>query len=289
MGLWDSLKKAFGSEKLNVAERFEIKRKAVAGTMSSFYLVEERATKKPFGLKIIDMKKLGDVEARFKGLKKPSEGEVAIQFQHPYIVRTYEFGITTKDENYILMEYLAGGGVHTLISNSPEKLDGKRVLYLRQGAEALHEVHKKGFIHRDVCPRNFILSHDGATMKLTDFGLTVPATQNFTQAGNRTGTPNYMAPELVRRKPTNQQLDIFAYGVSAYEIMTGHLPWESGTDGRAALSHDTEPRDIRELRPSIQPALARIIHQCIEPNQSKRFASFEPVLQLLASVKSEDV
>ena len=55
--------------------------------------------------------------------------------------------------------------------------------------------------------------------------------------GNRTGTPNYMAPEVVRRKPTDQRLDIFAYGVSMYELFAFELPWQRGTDGRAAMAH----------------------------------------------------
>ena len=289
MGIFDSIKKFFGQEKLDVQKRFELKRAAISGTMSRFYLAEERATKKTFGLKIVDMKKLAEVDLRFKGIKKPLEGEMAVQFDHPYIVKTYEYGVTTKDENYLLMEYLGGGGLNVAIASQPERLEGKRLYYLQQAAEAIAAVHEKGFIHRDICPRNFILTRDGKVLKLTDFGLTVPATPQFMQAGNRTGTPNYMAPELVRRKPTNIQLDVFAFGVTAYETMTGQLPWASGTDGRAALSHDSMPRDITTLRPQIHPLLARAIHQCIEPDQSKRFPSMREFLQLVSTVKHEDV
>lgn len=289
MGLFDAIKKAFGSDKLDVRARFEIKRQGTAGTMSNFYLAEERATHRMYGLKILNMQKLAEVEARFKGIKKPSEGEIAMIFRHPYIVQTYEFGTTTKDEVYLLMEFLGGGGMHTLIANQSPKLDGRRLEFIKQGAVAVEEVHKKGFIHRDICPRNFILTEDFSVMKLTDFGLTVPAIPQFMQAGNRTGTPNYMAPELVRRKPTNIQLDVFAFGVSAYEIMTGHLPWERGSDGRAALQHETEPEDIRTYRPKIQPALARAIHQCLELDQKKRLPSMTQFIQLITPLKSEDV
>ena len=80
---------------------------------------------------------------------------------------------------------------------------------LRQAAEALAAVHRAGYIHRDICPRNFVVDKDCESLKLIDFGLTVPATPPFMQPGNRTGTPNYMAPEVVRRRPTDQRLDIF--------------------------------------------------------------------------------
>ncbi|MDO4549904.1 MAG: serine/threonine-protein kinase [Planctomycetia bacterium] len=290
MGIFDSIKKMFsGSEKLNVADRFQIMRTAISGTMSSFYQVKEHTTGKIYGLKIIDMKKLEEVDARFKGMVKPQEGEMAMKFIHPYVVKTYEYGMTTKDQAYLLMEYLAGGGLNMILSSAAQKLDGRRLYYLKQGAEAIKYVHESGYIHRDICPRNFILTGDLKIMKLTDFGLTVPATPQFMQPGNRTGTPNYMAPELVRRKPTSQQLDVFSFGVSAYEIMTGRLPWEAGKDGRAALSHDTPAPDITQFRPQIHPILARAIHLSIMPDTSERLKSMAEFLQMVGGLKNEDV
>lgn len=289
MGLLDSFKNMFSTpDKLDVRARFEILRTAISGTMSSFYMVKDRTTGKTFGLKIVDMKKLAEVEARFKGLKKPTEGEIALEMNHPFVIKTHEVGITTKDQTYLLMEYLDGGGINTILTSAPQSLDGRRLYYLKQGAEALRYVHEKGFIHRDICPRNFILTADKKTMKLTDFGLSVPATPQFMQPGNRTGTPNYMAPELVRRKPTNQQLDVFSFGVTAYEIMTGHLPWEAGKDGRAALSHDTAAPDITLLRPQIHPMLARAINSAILPDTADRLKNMDQFIQLIGSLKSED-
>jgi serine/threonine-protein kinase len=167
---------------------------------------------------------------------------------------------------------------------------------LRQAAEALDAVHKAGFIHRDVCPRNLIFTQDNQSVKLTDFGLTVPATPPFMQPGNRTGTPEYMAPELIRRQPTDQRVDVFAFGVTAYEICTSHLPWlrrksdlEAMTHAMTAMSHIESPRDIREYRPQINPALAKLIHSCIEPDIKKRCPSMEQVLRALRRVEHEDV
>ena len=171
-------------------------------------------------------------------MKKPSEGEIASQFEHPYIVETQEYGVTTEGFTYLVMEYLGGGGMNSLLTSRDVRLNGNRVKVLRQIAEALSVVHEAGYIHRDVCPRNLLFTTDGGVCKLTDFGLSVPATPPFLKPGNRTGTPNYMAPELVRRHPTDVRLDVFAFGVSAYEICTNELPWPRGSTGMAAMTHD---------------------------------------------------
>jgi serine/threonine-protein kinase len=149
-------------------------------------------------------------------------------------------------------------------------------------------VHQNGFIHRDVCPRNLILTGDRETVKLTDFGLTVPATEPFMRPGNRTGTPDYMAPELARRHATDKRLDVFAFGATAYEICTYELPWPRGTTGAAAMTHDQPAVDVRKYRPQINRRLAEAIHSCIEPDLQKRCPSMERFLYEIHKIKHED-
>jgi len=289
MGFLDQLKTIFSSGKrLDVKARFELLREGVAGTMSKFYVAKDRQSGQIVGLKILDLDKTATFEARFKGLEKPTEGEIAFQMRHPYIVETYEFGLTTEGAQYLIMEYLGGPGMNAVLVSRDAVLEGRRVRFLKQAAEALAAVHEAGFIHRDVCPRNLILTADGETLKLTDFGLTVPALPPYMQPGNRTGTPNYMAPELVRRFSTDQRLDIFAFGVSAYEILTYELPWPRGSTGMAAMSHDQPPADIREYRPAIHPELAKAIHFCIESEVKKRCPSMEQFLRMVRRVEHED-
>ena len=109
MGLLDQFKSMLEG-KLNVNRRFEILREAVTGTMSSFYVARDRRTDEIVGLKILDPEKTAFFESRFKGLAKPSEGEIAQKLNHPRIVKTLECGITTTGQPYILMEYLEGSG-----------------------------------------------------------------------------------------------------------------------------------------------------------------------------------
>ena len=288
MAFKDLLKSVSAGKKLNVKTRFEILKEAISGTMSQVYKARDRETDKVVALKILDPRKTKDLQARFKGLKKPTEGEIAVQFDHPLIVKTYEHGLTTDGTQYLVMEFLEGVGMNSSLFMKDKSLDGHRVSYIRQTAEALAVVHQAEFIHRDVCPRNLLMAGDGRTLKLTDFGLSVPAEGHFLSPGNRTGTPNYMAPELVRRRQTDQRLDIFAFGVTAYEICTFELPWLPGDTGLAAMAHDTPPTDIKKYRPRINSKLAKAIHACIEPNLKKRCASMEDFLGMISEVEHED-
>lgn len=274
MGLLDGFKKGikFG-KKLNVSERFLLKKEAISGTMSQFFMAEEKGTGKLFGLKILDKEKTAQFEARFKifkGVKKPCEGEIAMKFDHPYIIKTFEHGTTIDNAPYLLMEYLEGTGLNNILMIKQDLLAGGRMRYIRQCAEALCEVHRKGFIHRDYCPRNLLFSGDGTMLKLIDFGLSVPNMPPFTEPGNRTGTPAYMAPELIRRRQTSEKLDVFAFGVTMYELCTRELPWPKASGGLAAMSHDQPATPITTYRPAIHPLLARAIHSCILPNPKDR-------------------
>ena len=290
MGIADKFRSLFqSSAKLDVSKRFEILREAVSGTMSKFYKVKDRESGEVVGLKICDVEKRDFFEGRFTGLDKPSEGEIAIQFQHPRIVRTREFGTTTKDEHYLLMDFLPGPGLNAFIFQKSKLLDGNRVELIREMCEAVHVVHEAGYIHRDVCPRNFICSKDGSSLKLIDFGLTVPVRKEFLQGGNRSGTPSYMAPEIVRRRPTDQRLDVFALGVTAYQLCTFELPWPStDVSGKAAIAHDTKPPvDIYRVRADINRQLGDTIMQCLKREPNQRPNSMAALLRMLRNVESE--
>ena len=290
MGIGGFFKSLIEGGKVDVSRRYEVLREAVSGTMSSFQAVRDRQTDQIVGLKVLDKDKTEQLEMRFRGLNKPTEGEIASLFNHPRIVRTLGHGLTTKGEQFVVMEYLDGPGLNSLIIGRSKLLDGNRLALMTQAAEALQTVHEAGFIHRDICPRNFVCSKDATSLKLIDFGLTVPARKEFQQPGIRTGTPNYMAPEVVRRKPTDQRIDIFSFGVSMYEMFAFELPWQRGSaDGMAAMGNaQSLPKPLETYYPNINPKLRDIIHKCMEPEPDKRFQSMKLLMNALKTVKHED-
>jgi eukaryotic-like serine/threonine-protein kinase len=288
MGLLDNFKSLLRT-KVNVRNRFELLKEAISGTMSSFYMARDRRSGEVVGLKILDRKKTAHLESRFTSLNKPCEGDIAMRFTHPRIVRTMEHGITSEDEQFLVMEFLDGPGLNSLIVGRNAQLDGRRLKLLRQAAEGLAFVHQTGFIHRDICPRNFVVSGDGESLKLIDFGLSVPATAPFMAPGNRTGTANYMAPEVVRRRATSKRLDIFSFGVTAYELCAFNLPWPRG-QGKEAMSHGVEePIPLVKYRPQINPKLAEAITACLAADPAERPATMEEFLKMIKGIDHEDI
>src|SRR5204862_1026539 len=105
------------------------------------------------------------------------------------------------------------------------------------------------YMHRDLCPRNVMVTNEDV-VKLIDFGLTIPYTPRFCEPGNRTGTPDYLAPEIIKRQSTDHRVDLFALGVTSYEVFTGGLPWPKAQGSMEILTKHInqtggDPRDVK--------------------------------------------
>ena len=295
MGLFDSVKSAFSgggkksSGRIDVQTRFSRQRTGVTGTMAHFFVAKDLERKDQLvGVKVNDPEKVELFEGRFKKLNKPSEGEIALKMDHKNVVDTYEIGTSTRGEPVLVMEYIAGPSMQNIIVKKQEEhVTGRRLMLIRSMSEALKYVHSMGFIHRDICPRNFICLPDTADVKLIDFGLTVPAEAPYMAPGNRTGTPLYMSPEIVRRRHTDKRVDLFSLGVTFYCLLCFAHPWQGEiVTGRAALHHDTSPpKGLIEVCPNINPVLARAVMQLMHPKVEERTPTIEQFLQSIRSVK----
>ncbi len=293
MGIFDKISGLFKAEKsgVDIELRFERLRSSISGTMSNFYVAKDRENNnKIVGVKVCDPEKVDFFESRFKGLNKPSEGVIATSMNHPNVAKTFEFGMTNKGMPYLVMEFVDGPGLQSIVQERAEiRVHGRRLAMIRDMATSLAYVHRCKYIHRDICPRNYICSEDMSVVKLIDFGLSVPATPPFMQPGNRTGTPLYMAPEIVRRRPTDHRVDIFSFGVTCYHLLTFELPWPAGdTSGMAALHHDTSPpTDIFHYRPDLDRSLGNAVMAAMQPNLKTRTADMDTFLGQIRNVKSE--
>ena len=280
------LKQIFlGGGRANIKQRFDIKSKSSMGSMSQVYRAFDKQSKKQVCLKILDKAKTAKFEARFVGRKKPPEGEISLDLHHPHVVETFEHGLTTNGEVYLVQEWVDGTGLRALIGEHHERLEGNRLAILSQVADAVEYMHQDKYLHRDICPRNVLVTAQ-IQVKLIDFGLTLPYRPEFCRPGNLTGTPQYLAPEIMKRSPTDHRVDLFALGVTAYETFTGQLPWGE-YDSPDLLYRSMVARagsDPREHLPHLDEATALFLMKAIEREPAKRFqtaAAFHDAIKKL--------
>lgn len=271
--------------RVDITRRFDLISRVGQGSMSKVWRAKDAMSGRVVALKILDLHKTRRYESRFVGLNKPSEGTVAVGLKHPNIVRTYECGISTKDEQFLVMEFVQGVGLSYLVDVQNEIMRENCLRFMVQIGGALEYFHRQNWIHRDICPRNILLDQD-YTVKMIDFGLVVPNTEAFQKPGNRTGTANYMAPELLKRQRTDQRIDIFSYAVSCYEMYTRRFPWKSeGITLETAMDHiNRPPVDIRELVPDVDEQVAETIMKGLDADPDKRWQSARDMVRQFREV-----
>lgn len=269
--------------KVDISRRFELLNRTGQGSMSKVWRARDLISGRIVALKLLDIAKTRRFESRFEGLKtrKPSEGEIAVQLKHPHIVTTFEHGLTTNDEQYLVMEFIDGVGLSYLIDLQNDVMKQNRLRFMVELGEAIEYFHRQNWIHRDICPRNVMLDRDHS-VKLIDFGLVVPNIEEYRRPGNRTGTANYMAPELIKRQWTDQRIDIFSYAVTCYEMWAKRLPWEAAETLEAVVQHiNMPPLDIREAAPGIDEVVAETIMKGLAVNPDDRWPTMTAMLQPL--------
>jgi serine/threonine protein kinase len=292
MGFLASLKKLFAAKPksslpiIDVKKRFDLLGRTGQGSMSKVWRARDFDLGRVVCLKLLDKAKTAKFEARFPGLKRPMEGAICVGLRHKNVVQTFEHGLTKQGEQYLVMEFIDGMGLNFLIETRSPHLEGNRINFLTQVADALEYIHQQGYLHRDICPRNIMLTKDDV-VKVIDFGLAIPYRPEFCKPGNRTGTPNYLAPELIKRTTTDHRVDMFALGVTAYEVFTATLPWEKAESLQTLLAHMNSPgRDPRERAPdlNLDNATAQFLIKAIERDPRDRFqnpAEFREALKRL--------
>jgi serine/threonine protein kinase len=277
------------AKRVNIDKRFQGRVRHGQGSMSRVFRTYDSDLGRNVCLKLLDKLKTAKFEERFKGLNKPSEGEVCMALRHDNVVRTFEYGLTTAGEPYLVMEWVDGLGLNYLIETRSPQLTGRRIEYLGQLCNAVQYMHDNKWLHRDLCPRTVMVDKEGV-LKLIDFGLTIPYTPPFCAPGNRTGTPDYLPPELVMRKPTDHRVDMYALGVTAFEVFTSALPWERTPSSEENFRRrlNTPPRNPKELNPKLGDDVVALLLKSISKEPQDRFASARQFKDALEALKRQD-
>jgi serine/threonine protein kinase len=273
-------------QKVDIGTRFQLVNRIGQGSMSKVWRAVDLRTSKTVALKILDIEKTSRLESRFYRMKtpKPSEGEIAYALRHPHIVQTLDFGVTTNNEQFIVMEFIDGMPLSYLVDVQNGVMKKNCLRFAVELGEALEYFHKQNWIHRDICPRNVVLDQN-LSVKLIDFGLVVPNTPEYQAPGNRTGTAMYMAPELIKRQKTDQRIDIFSYAVSCFEMFARELPWPGGESLETVVQRiNLAPKDLKKLVPDIDPIVAKAIMRGLARDPDDRWQTMGKMLQPLRYV-----
>jgi len=189
---------------------------------------------------------------------------------HPLIIGYIEHG-KLGGELALVMEYVEGSNLKLLMTQQDPMLGENVAEVLIQTAEALECLHDGGFMHLDFKPENVLLTRNGG-LRLIDFDLAQPIPTPPRKLDRNPGTPHYMAPEQLCREPVDHRADLWAWGVSAYELVTNRKPFP-GETADDVLRGQLDRREFippRSLNGDLPPALERIILRCLERNPDKR-------------------
>ncbi|MFN8307815.1 MAG: protein kinase [Ferruginibacter sp.] len=199
------------------------------------------------------------------------EARVLAQLLHPNIAVIYNF-IEQGGNHFMVMEYVEGTNLDDLLKQHKSLPAEFIVPVFVQALEGLQHAHRKNIFHRDIKPSNIMLTPDGV-VKLMDFGIAkVAGEQKMTQVNKIVGTVEFMAPELIQGRDASNASDIYAAGVTMYEMLSGKLPFESDTDFNLMQAILKERvKSPEKLNASIPKALGDIIMKALEKNPASRY------------------
>jgi serine/threonine-protein kinase len=190
----------------------------------------------------------------------------------PGIIGYFEHG-KIEGQLYCLMEYIEAANLKELYArHDPVLLENVAQILIDTG-DALEHMHENGFMHLDFKPENVLVSRN-ASVRLVDFDLAQPILEvPKKMTGKNPGTPAYMAPEQLRGQPISNRVDIFSFGVAAYELLTNQKPFPGDTPGeilRKQLNR-AEFVEPRQYNPDLPLALEKVILRCLEPDPGQRY------------------
>ena len=259
---------------------YEVIREIGHGGTSVVYLARERASNAEVAIKLIRSKYLGDEEAMGRFAR---EARFLERLVHPNIVRVRDVLELGDAGLALVMAHVAGRTLKELIRENG-RLEPNRVeRFTRDIARALGAAHAMGIVHRDVKPENVFVDPEDRPL-LADFGLARSMTgdSQLTMAGVAIGTPAYMPPEQIEGASLDARGDIYSLGLVAWEMLTGHRPWE-GESLYAILYRQRYEQlpDVRDLRDDVPDSLGDAIAVAIEKNPAMRWQSAAEIIEAL--------
>ncbi len=261
------------------------------GAMAKVYKARQLSLDRAVAVKVLPKARSNDADFVERFYK---EGRAAARLSHPNIVQAFDVGSTPDGYHYFAMEYIEGATLYDLMQPPPQGpgkvfTEAESIEIGIQMCDALMHAHRRGLIHRDVKPKNIILTPTGVA-KLTDLGLArevddVRAAES--EAGKAYGTPYYISPEQIRGEvEIDARADIYSLGATLYHLVTGRVPFEGDTPSAVMHRHLKEalvpPDHVNE---SLSAGVSEIIELAMNKDKNDRYASTQEMLEDLRAVR----
>ena len=260
------------------------------GAMGEVWRASHKLLARPAAIKLV---KLDESRQELFAQRFHREANTIAGLTSPHTVYLYDFGTTQDGRLYYVMELLDGISLQTLVNAFGPQPASRVVAILRQMCRSLEEAHQEKIVHRDLKPSNVMICQVAQAcdfVKVLDFGLAKPFgggdASDLTAVGITLGTPEYMAPEVVRAsRRVDARADLYALGCVAYVLLTGSLVFTDSNPVTVALKHmETTPvPPSRRTDRFVPPDLERVILACLEKDPNARPQSARDVERMLAA------
>jgi hypothetical protein len=254
--------------------RYELLEQIGHGSAGYVYLAKDPTISRIVALKVIDLAASSEAEeqaeARSRFLR---EAETAGRLNHPGIITVFDVG-ESDGRAYIAMEYSKGRRLSDF--TEPQRLLRPALVLdlIARTADALHYAHQQNVVHRDIKPANIMYDSVWDSVKIADFGIARLIDVSRTRTGVVLGTPSYMAPEQLEGENVNGHTDLFALGVSLYQLLTGRLPFQGNSMTKLMFVIANEPHlPVTAIDPDLPGELNPLLDTALAKEPGRRFSS----------------
>ena len=255
--------------------RYEVLKRVGSGGMADVYMAKDHKLNRNVAVKVLKSEYVEDE----KFLKKfETEAQAVARLSHPNIVNIYDVGIE-DGINYIVMELAQGITLKEYIRKKGYLSPKETVEISTQIASAISHAHKNHIIHRDIKPQNILVSDTGI-IKVTDFGIAKATSSNtVTSTATAMGSVHYISPEQAKGRFCDEKSDIYSLGITMYEMVTGHVPFDHENGVTIALMHlQNEITPPSQIRDGIPDSLEKIILKCTMKKPEERYQTADDLI-----------
>ena len=261
-------------EGIFLGKRYEILERVGSGGMADVYKGKDHKLNRYVAVKVLKSDYRSDEIFIQKFL---SEAQAAAGLMHPNVVNVYDVG-QDRGLYYMVMELVEGITLKDYIEKKGQLSANETISISIQMATGIQAAHDQHIIHRDIKPQNIIISIDGK-VKVTDFGIARATTSTQTISTNVMGSVHYTSPEHAKGGNVDEKSDIYSAGITMYEMITGHVPFDGDSTVSVAIKHLQEeiPSPVKEV-PEIPYSLECIILKCTQKNAERRYQNCQELI-----------